>query len=288
MESRTARFFIKAGSAFALIFLYVPLALVFLYSFNASIGQKWPISEFTTKYWSLAWKSPDVRDALLNSTMIAIAATLLALLLGSLAAFAVHRFQFFGKNAVSLLLVLPIALPGIVTAIALSASLDTFGFTFGLFTIMIGHATFCIVVVYNNVIARLRRTPGSLVEASMDLGANGWQTLRMVTFPAIRTAIVAGGLLAFALSFDEIIVTNFLSGTQLTIPKFIYNNLRQPRNRPIVNVVAVGVTVAMLIPVYIAQRIAGGGAEVAAPQGRREGPTDTVTAAAAAQAGEGV
>jgi putative spermidine/putrescine transport system permease protein len=288
MESRTARFFIKAGSAFALIFLYVPLALVFLYSFNASIGQKWPISEFTTKYWSLAWKSPDVRDALLNSTMIAIAATLLALLLGSLAAFAVHRFQFFGKNAVSLLLVLPIALPGIVTAIALSASLDTFGFTFGLFTIMIGHATFCIVVVYNNVIARLRRTPGSLVEASMDLGANGWQTLRMVTFPAIRTAIVAGGLLAFALSFDEIIVTNFLSGTQLTIPKFIYNNLRQPRNRPIVNVVAVGVTVAMLIPVYIAQRIAGGGGEVASQPGRREGPTDTVTAAAAAQGGQGV
>ncbi|MGZ5128220.1 MAG: ABC transporter permease [Actinomycetota bacterium] len=289
MESRSARFFIKLGSVIGLLFLYVPLALVLLYSFNASVGQKWPISEFTTRYWSLAWHSSDVRDALLNSTVIASAATLLALLLGSLAAFAVHRFQFFGRNTVSLLLVLPIALPGIVTAVALSASLDTFGFTFGLFTIMIGHATFCIVVVYNNVIARLRRTPGSFIEASMDLGANGWQTFRMVTFPAIRTAIVAGALLAFALSFDEIIVTNFLSGTQITIPKFIYNNLRQPRNRPIVNVVAVGVTVAMLIPVYIAQRIAGGGADIATPTppGRREGPTDTVTAAAAAQSGQG-
>ena len=177
---------------------------------------------------------------------------------------------------------LPIALPGIVTAIALNASINNLGITFSLWTIMIGHATFCIVVVYNNVIARLRRTPGSLVEASMDLGANGWQTFRMVTFPAIRTAIVAGALLAFALSFDEIVVTNFVSGTELTIPKFIFNNLRQPRNRPIINVVAVGVTVAMLIPVYIAQRIAGGGADRrrrSMQVRRREGPTDTVTAA---------
>jgi putative spermidine/putrescine transport system permease protein len=289
MESRMARFLIKAGSVIAMLFLYVPLALVVIYSFNASVGQRWPIEEFTTRYWTLAWKSPDVREALTNSTIVATMATLLALVLGSLAAFAVHRFRFFGRNAVSLFLVLPIALPGIVTAIALNASINNLGITFSLWTIMIGHATFCIVVVYNNVIARLRRTPGSLVEASMDLGANGWQTFRMVTFPAIRTAIVAGALLAFALSFDEIVVTNFVSGTELTIPKFIFNNLRQPRNRPIINVVAVGVTVAMLIPVYIAQRIAGGGADIATstPRGRREGPTDTVTAAAAAQSGQG-
>jgi putative spermidine/putrescine transport system permease protein len=289
MESRTARFLIKAGSVIAMLFLYVPLALVVVYSFNASVGQKWPIEEFTTKYWTLAWKSPDVREALTNSTIVATMATILALVLGSLAAFAVHRFRFFGRNAVSLFLVLPIALPGIVTAIALNASINNLGITFSLWTIMIGHATFCIVVVYNNVIARLRRTPGSLAEASMDLGANGWQTFRMVTFPAIRTAIVAGALLAFALSFDEIVVTNFVSGTELTIPKFIFNNLRQPRNRPIINVVAVGVTVAMLIPVYIAQRIAGGGADIATPTppGRREGPTDTVTAAAAAQSSQG-
>jgi putative spermidine/putrescine transport system permease protein len=280
MESKTARFFIKAGSVIAMLFLYVPLALVVIYSFNASIGQKWPIEEFTTKYWTLAWKSPDVREALVNSTLVATMATLLALLLGSLAAFSVHRFRFFGRNTVSLFLVLPIALPGIVTAIALYASINNLGITFSLWTIMIGHATFCIVVVYNNVIARLRRTPGSLVEASMDLGANGWQTFRMVTFPAIRTAIVAGALLAFALSFDEIVVTNFVSGTELTIPKFIFNNLRQPRNRPIINVVAVGVTVAMLIPVYIAQRIAGGGGEgVASMRTSTDAPPDPVVTA---------
>jgi putative spermidine/putrescine transport system permease protein len=280
MESRTARFLVKAGSVITLLFLYVPLALVVIYSFNASVGQKWPIEEFTTKYWSLAWKSPDVREALVNSTFVATMATLLALLLGSLAAFAVHRFRFFGRNAVSLFLVLPIALPGIVTAIALNASINNLGFTFSLWTIMIGHATFCIVVVYNNVIARLRRTPSSLVEASMDLGANGWQTFRMVTFPAIRTAIVAGALLAFALSFDEIVVTNFVSGTELTIPKFIFNNLRQPRNRPIINVVAVGVTVAMLIPVYIAQRISGGGGEGAVSmRSRSDAPDDTTVTA---------
>jgi putative spermidine/putrescine transport system permease protein len=280
MESKTARFFIKAGSVIAMLFLYVPLALVVIYSFNASIGQKWPIEEFTTKYWTLAWKSPEVREALVNSTLVATMATLLALVLGSLAAFSVHRFRFFGRNTVSLFLVLPIALPGIVTAIALNASINNLGITFSLWTIMIGHATFCIVVVYNNVIARLRRTPGSLVEASMDLGANGWQTFRMVTFPAIRTAIVAGALLAFALSFDEIVVTNFVSGTELTIPKFIFNNLRQPRNRPIINVVAVGVTVAMLIPVYIAQRIAGGGGEgVASMRTSTDAPPDPVVTA---------
>jgi len=150
---------------------------------------------------------------------------------------------------------------------------------------VIGHATFCIVVVYNNVLARLRRTPTSLVEASMDLGADGWQTFRFVTFPAIRTAVIAGALLAFALSFDEIVVTNLTSGNENTIPKFIYNNMRQPRNRPIVNVVAVVVVLVMLIPIYLAQRLAGGGEGLGAPRGADEveGSENTVTAAAIAQ-----
>jgi len=264
VESRTARFFIRLGSVVGLVFLYVPLVIVVVYAFNNSIGQKWPITSFTTKYFGLAWRNPELRAALKNSLLIASAATLLALLLGSAAAFAVHRFRFFGRNSVSLMLVLPIALPGIVTAIALNSSFNTFGVSLGLLTIMIGHSTFCIVVVYNNVIARLRRTPGSLVEASMDLGANGWQTFRYVTFPAIRTALVAGALLAFALSFDEIIVTNFVAGTQPTVPKFIFNNLRQPRNRPIVNVVAVAAMLVMLVPVIVAQRLAGGAQAVGA------------------------
>ncbi len=275
MESRFARFLIRFGAIFAMLFLYLPLVIVVLYAFNNSVGQKWPITSFTTKYFGLAWRSEDLRTSIVNSLQIATVATILALLLGSAAAFAVHRYRFFGRNAMSLLLVLPIALPGIVTAIALLSSFTNFGVTIGLFTTMVGHATFCIVVVYNNVIARLRRTPGSFVEASMDLGADGWQTFRHVTFPAIRTALIAGALLAFALSFDEIIVTNFLVGAETTVPKFIFNNLRQPRNRPIVNVVAVVAMLIMLIPVIIAQRLAGG-AQAVGTSGRRKDRTIAV------------
>jgi putative spermidine/putrescine transport system permease protein len=267
MESRSARILIRGGSLLTLAFLYVPLAIVAIYAFNDSIGQSWPIQNYTTKWFGIAFREATVREALVTSLEVALFATTLALVLGSAAAFAVHRFDFFGRNTVSFLLVLPIALPGIVTAIALRSAIETiagtalgqqFGLSFGVLTIVIGHATFCIVVVFNNVLARLRRTPTSLIEASMDLGADGWQTFRFVTFPAIRSAVMAGALLAFALSFDEIIVTNFTAGSTLTLPKFIYNSVRLPRNRPVVNVVAVVVVLLMLIPVYFAQRLAGG------------------------------
>jgi putative spermidine/putrescine transport system permease protein len=258
METPVVRILIKVSAALVLVFLYVPLVIVVLYAFNDSIGQAWPIEDYTTKWFSAAWNSEQVREALPNSLVVASVATLLALMIGSLAAFAVHRFRFFGRNTVSFLLVLPIALPGIVTAIALNTSINNFGISFGILTIVIGHATFCIVVVYNNVLARLRRSPTSLIEASMDLGADGWQTFRYVTFPAIRTALVAGALLAFALSFDEIVVTNFTAGSTTTVPKFIYNNLRLPRNRPVVNVVALAVILVMFVPIYIAQRLAAG------------------------------
>jgi putative spermidine/putrescine transport system permease protein len=273
MESRGTRRLIGAGSILTLVFLYVPLLIVVIYAFNDAVGQSWPIKDYTTKWFVTTWHSHLVREALATSLQVGLMATGVALLLGSAAAFAVHRFSFFGRNTVSFLLVLPIALPGIVTAIALNSSINTFRISFSVLTIVIGHATFCIVVVFNNVIARLRRTPGSLVEASMDLGANGWQSFRYVTFPAIRTALISGALLAFALSFDEIVVTNFTSGGEMTIPKFIYNNLRQPRNRPVVNVVAVAVVLLTLIPVYLAQRLAGGpdvtaaGAKAQAAQG---------------------
>jgi len=267
MESRPARILIKGGSLLTLAFLYVPLAIVAIYAFNDSIGQSWPIQDYTTKWFGIAFREATVREALFTSLQVALFATTLALVLCSAAAFAVHRFDFFGRNTVSFLLVLPIALPGIVTAIALRSTIETiagtalgqrFGLSFGVLTIVIGHATFCIVVVFNNVLARLRRTPTSLIEASMDLGADGWQTFRFVTFPAIRSAVMAGALLAFALSFDEIIVTNFTAGSTVTLPKFIYNSVRLPRNRPVVNVVAVVVVLLMLIPVYLAQRLAGG------------------------------
>jgi putative spermidine/putrescine transport system permease protein len=249
-----------------LVFLYVPLLVVIAYAFNPSIGQQWPLPGLTVKWFGVAWHNPDVRTALITSIEAATGATIIALTLGSAAAFAVHRFRFFGRESISFALVLPIALPGIVTAMALNSAINASGIPFSIQTIIIGHATFCIVVVYNNVIARLRRTPTSLIEASMDLGADGWQTFRSVTLPAISTALVAGALLAFALSFDEIVVTNFTSGAEITLPKFIFDNLRQPRNRPVVNVVAMAIMLLMLIPVFLSQRLAG---ETEAPAGGR-------------------
>src|SRR5439155_13321776 len=205
------------------VFLYVPIAVIFLYAFNSAVGQKWPPASLTTRWFGVAWRNREVRQALLASVKAAGGATVIALGLGSLAAFAVHRFRFFGREALSFFLVLPIALPGIITGLALNSAISSAGLTFSLLTIIVGHATFCVVVVYNNVIARLRRTPSSLVEASMDLGADGWQTFRFVIWPNIATALVAGALLAFALSFDEVVVTNFTAGTQTTLPIRIFN-----------------------------------------------------------------
>ena len=259
MESRRTRIAIRIGAYLTLLFLYVPLGIVFLYAFNPSRGQSWPLPGLTTHWFSVAWHNGDVRGALLTSVIAGLGATTIALLLGSAAAFAVHRYRFFGKETVSFALVLPIALPGIVTGMALNSAINfggqIFGLSFGLFTIIVGHATFCVVVVYNNVVARLRRTPGSYVEASMDLGADGLQTFRYVTLPSISTALFAGGLLAFALSFDEIVVTNFTNGTRETLPIWIFKNLRLPNARPVVNVVAMVVVLLSLIPVYLAQRL---------------------------------
>lgn len=266
MESRLARFVIRAGTAVTLAFLYAPLVILGLYAFSKGVSRGWPPSLWTLEWFRAAWHDPLLFGALKNSILAALGATSIALVLGSLAAFAVHRFTFFGRDTISFVLVLPIALPGIVTAIALSSSISyantAFGLNFGLLTIIIGHATFCIVVVFNNVIARLRRTPTSLVEASMDLGADGFQTFKYVTFPALKTALVAGGLLAFGLSFDEIVVTNFTAGATLTLPIWIFNNLRLPRQQPVVNAVALVLMLLSIIPVYFAQRLAGGGQAV--------------------------
>jgi putative spermidine/putrescine transport system permease protein len=246
---------LRVATWLVMSFLYVPLAIVGVYAFNGSRGQTWPPSGFTLHWFGVAFGNAEFRSALWLSVRAAMLATAIALALGSLAAFAVHRFRFFGRQAVSFLLVLPIALPGILTGIALNSAINFSGVPFSLLTIIVGHATFCIVVVYNNVIARLRRSSGSIVEASMDLGASNWQTFRFVTLPNIATALVAGGLLAFALSFDEVIVTIFTAGSEQTLPLFIYNNIRLPRNRPIVNVVALLVVVASIVPVYLAQRL---------------------------------
>jgi putative spermidine/putrescine transport system permease protein len=248
---------LRIATLAVLAFLYIPIAIIVLYAFNAQRVQAWPIQQYSTEWFGAAIDNPSVRDALALSIQVGLGATLVALILGSAAAFAVQRYRFFGRETISFALVLPIALPGIVTGMALNATINATGIGFGVLTIVVGHATFCIVVIYNNVIARLRRSSRSIEEASMDLGADTWQTFRYITFPVIRTALVAGALLAFALSFDEIIVTTFTAGTQETLPIWIFSHLRLPNQRPIVNVVAVFLMVLSAAPVYLASRLSG-------------------------------
>lgn len=250
---------VLAGTAIGVLaFLHIPIAVIALYAFNADRAQSWPITDWTTDWFGKALQNEALRDAFALSIEAAVGATAIALVLGSLAALAVHRFRFFGRDTISFLLVLPLALPGIVTGMALNSTINTLGLPFSLVTIVIGHATFCVVVVYNNVIARLRRSSRSIEEASMDLGADTLQTFRHVTLPTLGSALLAGALLAFALSFDEIIVTTFTAGTDTTLPIWIFSNLRLPNQRPIVNVVALVVIVLSAIPVYLSQRLSSG------------------------------
>jgi putative spermidine/putrescine transport system permease protein len=254
--SGSSRWLLRLGTAVTLAFLYIPLLVIAIYAFNSTRVQKWPPAGLTLSWFDRAFHNPGVRDALWTSVKAGLLATAVALVLGTLASIAVARYRFFGREAVSFLVVLPIALPGIVTGMALNSTFtQVLGVSLGLLTIVIGHATFCIVVVFNNVVARLRRTSRSFEEASADLGANGLQTFRYVVFPQLRSALVAGALLAFALSFDEVIVTTFTAGQQQTLPIWIFANLSRPRQLPIVNVVAVLAILLSLIPVWIAQRI---------------------------------
>ena len=255
METRTTRIGLWIWTALVVAFLWAPLVLIGVYAFNKSNVQSWPIPGWTTHWFRVAWSDPDVRNSLRLSVEVGLIATTIALALGSMAAFAIHRFRFFGRESVSFLLILPIALPGIITGMALNSFYVFAGIGFSIWTIVIGHATFCVVVVYNNVLARLRRTAPSLYEASMDLGADGWQTFRYVTWPVLSTALISGALLAFALSFDEVIVTTFTAGAQTTLPIFILDNLRQGQQLPIVNVVALVVIVLTIIPVAVAQHL---------------------------------
>jgi putative spermidine/putrescine transport system permease protein len=268
VEGIWTRIALRIWAVLILLFLFIPILLIFFYAFNTSNIQSWPIPGLTTRWFGATWSDPEVRSALGVSVEAALAATALALVLGSCAAFAVHRTVFFGRDAVSLLFILPLALPGIITGIALNATLSVSGVTFSIWTIIVGHATFCIVVVYNNVLARLRRTQGSLIEAAMDLGANGFQTFRDVTLPLISTAVVAGAMLAFALSFDEVIVTTFTSGAQRTLPIWIFGQIRHGILLPEVNVVVSFVILVTIIPVLIAARLTGGGGTARVPAAR--------------------
>ena len=255
MEGRSTKIALGAFTALVLLFLWVPIAIICLYAFNSSNVQSWPIAGVTLRWFGPAIHDPDMQQALWLSLKAGAVATAVALTLGSAAAFGVHRFRFFGREAVSFLLVLPIALPGIITGMALNSFFVFWKTNFGLWTIVVGHATFCVVIVYNNVLARLRRVPGSLTEASMDLGAGPWQTFRLVTLPTISTALISGGLLAFALSFDEVIVTTFTAGAQNTLPLWIFGNIRLGQTLPEVNVVVTLVLAVTIVPVVLAQRL---------------------------------
>jgi putative spermidine/putrescine transport system permease protein len=257
-ESRLVRVALRLASSVVLVFLYLPLVVLAIYAFNESRIQSWPPVSFSLKWFGEAAANPALIQAIINSLIAGSAATAIALVLGTLAAIAVHRYSFFGRETISFLLVLPIALPGVVTGIALARTFRTFNIDLGIMTIIVGHATFCVVIVFNNVIARLRRLPASPEEASADLGADMWTTFRRVTAPRLGTALLSGALLAFALSFDEVIVTNFTAGpgTQ-TIPLWILSAIQRPRELPVVNVVAFVLTLVSIIPVWLAQRISG-------------------------------
>jgi putative spermidine/putrescine transport system permease protein len=253
--SRGTRIVLTIFALIAFAFIYVPLGVILINSFSASKSLSWPPSGFTTEWWGKAIDNQGVREALMTSVGVGIAATLVAMILGTLLAFALGRYSFFGRESLSLLVILPIALPGIVTGIALNNVFTTFLGGLTIWTLIIGHATFCIVVVYNNAIARIRRMGGSVEEASADLGATGWRTFIYVTFPLMRSALIAGAILAFGLSFDEIIVTTFTAGPGITtLPIWIYQNLFRPNQAPIVNVVAAMLVIISVIPIYIAQR----------------------------------
>jgi putative spermidine/putrescine transport system permease protein len=258
---------LKLAAVAGLLYLHLPVAFIILYAFTTEEkSYQFPPPGLTLHWFEVAWGRQDIWDALMLSVRVALVATATALVLGTLAAAAMYRTRFFGREAITLLIILPIALPGIVTGISLRAAINIVDIPYGYWTIIIGHATFCIVVVYNNVLARFRRTSVSLVEASMDLGADGIQTFRYVVLPNIATALLAGGMLAFALSFDEVIVTTFTAGQQSTLPIWMLSELVRPRQRPVTNVVAVFVIAVTFFPILMAyyltrgtETVAGGG-----------------------------
>lgn len=264
MHSDRAPLSLKIAAAAGLLFLHLPILLIFAYAFTTEEKSfAWPPPGLTLKWFSVTWNRPDVWEALSLSVKVASISTVIAMFLGTLCAAAVSRTRFFGRETISLLVILPIALPGVVTGIALRSAFSIADIPFSTWTIILGHATFCVVIVYNNAVARFRRTSGSLIEASMDLGANMFQTLRHVILPNIATALVVGGMLAFALSFDEVIVTTFTAGQQQTLPIWMLEELVRPRERPVTNVVAMVVVLVTMLPILGAYYLTRGTDQVA-------------------------
>ena len=252
-RQQSAPLALKIAAAAGLLFLHLPILLIFLYAFTTEERSfTFPPPGLTTEWFAVAWNRPDIWQALGLSLKVASVATVLAMILGTLVAAAMSRARFFGRDQISLLILLPIALPGVITGMALRSAFSVMDIPYSVWTIILGHATFCIVIVYNNAVARFRRTSGSLIEASMDLGADGFQTFRHVILPNIATALLAGGMLAFALSFDEVIVTTFTAGQQSTLPIWMLEELIRPRQRPVTNVVAMVVVIVTFLPILAA------------------------------------
>ena len=260
---------LKIAAAAGLLFLLAPIALIFLYAFSSEERTyQWPPPGLTLQWLEVTWNRADVWQALTLSVQVAAISTAISLVLGTLCAAAVSGSKFFGRETISLLVILPIALPGIITGISLRSAFSLLDIPFSMWTIILGHATFCIVVVYNNAVARLRRTSGSMIEAAMDLGADKFQTFRYVILPNLGTALLAGGMLAFALSFDEVIVTTFTAGQQQTLPIWMLEELVRPRQRPVTNVVAMVVVVVTLLPILFAFYVSRGGEQSVAGMGK--------------------
>ena len=250
---------IKLAALGGLLFLHLPFGFILLYAFSTEDkSYQFPPPGLTAKWFAVAWSRQDIWDAISLSVRVAAISTVIAILLGTLAAAAIYKRKFFGRETISLLIILPIALPGIITGISLRSAFNIGNIPFSFWTIVLGHATFCIVVVYNNALARFRRISTSLIEASMDLGANGFQTFRHIILPNIATALLAGGMLAFALSFDEVIVTTFTAGQQATLPIWMLTELVRPRQRPVTNVVAVFIIAVTFIPILVAYYVTRG------------------------------
>jgi len=264
MRSDRAPLMLKLAAVAGLAFLHLPILLIFLYAFTTEERTyQFPPPGLTLKWFAVAWERPDIWPPLYLSLKVAAISTALALVLGTLAAAAMARARFFGRDSISLLVILPIALPGIITGMSLRSAFAIADIPFSTLTIVLGHATFCVVIVYNNAVARFRRLGGSMLEASADLGANGFQTFRFVVLPNLGSALLAGGMLAFALSFDEVIVTTFTAGQQSTLPIWMLNELVRPRQRPVTNVVAIVVFAATFVPILIAYTLTRGGADTA-------------------------
>ncbi|WP_136644886.1 ABC transporter permease [Tabrizicola sp. YIM 78059] len=264
MRSDRPSLLLKITAIGGLLFLHLPILFIFLYAFTTEERTyQFPPPGLTLKWFGVAWERPDIWPPLYLSLKVAAIATLMAMVLGTLAAAAMSRARFFGRDQLSLLIILPIALPGVITGMSLRSAFGIMDIPFSTWTIVLGHATFCIVIVYNNAVARMRRLSGGIMEASADLGANAFQTFRYVLLPNLGSALLAGGMLAFALSFDEVIVTTFTAGQQSTLPIWMLNELVRPRQRPVTNVVAIVVFAATFVPILIAYYLTRGGSETA-------------------------